>query len=164
MELRHITYVGPEIDDQEILAALPPALQSLLGQINGFIQYEGGLHVRGACLEPEWHSLRSAWLGDDAFHRLYPQVLPTDIPLAEDCVGDQLLLRDGVVWLLSCETGAVESLDVTFFEFLERAEQDPVSQLQMQPLLLHLQEAAPMAPGNSCRSTRPSAPRRPRAA
>lgn len=147
MELAHVTYAGPPVDDEESLAALPPALRSLLSQINGFIQYDGGLHVRGACLAPEWHSLRDAWRGDDAFHRLYPDVHPTDIPIAEDCVGDQLLIRDGLVWRLWCETGELECLDASFFELLERAEQDPVEVLSMQPLLLHLEEAEPLLPG-----------------
>src|SRR5271166_4833360 len=98
MRLEHVTYRGPAIDDRAILAKLPRALTELLEQTNGFIQFHGGLHVRGACRQPDWHSLRAAWESEHAFHQLYPEVDPEDIPFAEDALGDQFLLRDGEVW------------------------------------------------------------------
>ena len=60
MELSGITFTGPKIDDQEFLASLPPALQEILTDSNGFILLHGALHVRGVCLDPEWHSLQSS--------------------------------------------------------------------------------------------------------
>src|SRR5262249_38743554 len=105
MRLEHITYSGPPPDDGDLLTRLPAELSSLLRQPNGYIQFYGGLHVRGLCREPAWHSLRDAWDGEHAFHRLYPEVQPEDIPFAEDCLGDQFLLRDGLVWRLMAETG-----------------------------------------------------------
>ena len=53
-------YVGPPIDDPEMLERLPSEYRSLLAQANGYVAFHGGLHVRGACLIPEWHSLRAA--------------------------------------------------------------------------------------------------------
>ena len=97
MELRNVTCRGPAITDHDLLAKLPSDLRGLLEQINGFVQFGGGLHVRGACHDPAWHSLRHAWVGDAAFHRAYPAVRETDVPFAQDCVGDQFLLRDGAV-------------------------------------------------------------------
>ena len=67
MKLSNVTWQGHPIDDLDVLEKLPENLATLLRQTNGFIQYHGGLHVRGACLTPAWHSLRVAWLGDEAF-------------------------------------------------------------------------------------------------
>jgi hypothetical protein len=105
-----VTYVGPPIDDADILARVPSDLADRLRQANGFIWFGGGLHVRGACREPAWHSLRAAWEGDAALHVLYPTVQVDDVPFAEDCVGDQFLIRGGTVWKLAAETGDVEDL------------------------------------------------------
>jgi hypothetical protein len=147
MQLDHVTFVGPPIDDAELLARLPKNLAGLLQQINGFIQYKGGLHVRGACLEPAWHSLRDAWLGEHAFHQLYPDVQPDDVPFAEDCMGDQFLLRDGQVWRLAAETGEMGSLAVTLGEFLHSVQAEPIQYLSMQPLLQFQQEGGNLEPG-----------------
>ena len=49
--------MGPEFDKgSKIIDRLPDYLVSLLQQMNGFIQYDGGLQVRGVCKEPisEW--------------------------------------------------------------------------------------------------------------
>ena len=46
MQLAHITFTGPPIDDPDILGMLPTGLAGLLRQLNGFIQFHGGLHVR----------------------------------------------------------------------------------------------------------------------
>jgi hypothetical protein len=147
MELEHVTYVGLPPDDGELLARLPPNLARLLQQVNGFIQFHGGLHVRGACREPAWHSLRDAWLGAFAFHRLYPDVRLEDVPFGEDCMGDQFLLREGQVWRLDGETGAVQSMGVSLDEFLRRAQADPVQYLGLHPLLQFQQEGGVLQPG-----------------
>src|SRR3954453_4788104 len=110
MRLEDVTFVGPPIDDPEVLGLLPPELAGLLAGQNGFVQFRGGLHVRGACRGPAWHSLREAWLGEGSFHRHYPEVRPGDVPFAEDCLGDQFLLREGRVWRLAGETGEVVPL------------------------------------------------------
>ena len=147
MQLQQINWSGPPVDDEEILARLPANLAGLLRQINGFVQFSGGLHVRGACLKPAWHSLRDAWLGEHAFHRHYPEVRPDDVPFAEDCLGDQFLLRDQVVWSLAAETGGMESLGVSLFEFLESVQADPVEQLSLHPLMQFTHEGGSLEPG-----------------
>jgi hypothetical protein len=147
VELKHVTFTGPPLDDEELLARLPANLAGLLGQINGFLQFHGGLHVRGACREPTWHSLRDAWDGEAAFHRLYPEVRPEDVPFAEDNLGDQFLLRDGRVWRLAAETGEVESLEVGLAGFFEAVEADPVEFLRLHPLLQFQQEGGRLEPG-----------------
>jgi hypothetical protein len=147
MKLDHLNFTGPAIDDPELLAKLPKALAELLTQTNGFIQFHGGLHVRGACLTPGWHSLREAWLGDNAFHRLYPEVEPDDVPFAEDYLGDQFLIRGGDVWRLYAETGEVESLEETFKVFMENVQDDPGEELGLHALLQFQRDGGKLKPG-----------------
>jgi len=93
-----------------MLPELPADLLRVLSDTNGFILHEGAVHIRGASLTPEWHSLRVAWRGPNAFHILYPEVRPSDIPFAQDQVGDQFLIREGAVFRLCAETGEIERL------------------------------------------------------
>lgn len=147
MKIEHTNFNGPAIDDAELLAKLPKELAALLQVTNGFIQFHGGFHVRGACLAPAWHSLRDAWVGDNAFHRLYPDVTADDIPFAEDCMGDQFLLRDGTVWHLFAETGEVESLESSFAEFMQNVLDDPGEHLGLHPLLQFQREGGHLQAG-----------------
>jgi hypothetical protein len=135
MELDHITFQGPPIDDTEILERVPDDLRNILSQLNGFIQFHGGLHIRGACTTPDWHSLREAWIGDSAFYKMYPAITAQDVPFGQDCVGDQFFLRSGSVIRLQTETGELKKFDLTFLGFLEEAQRNPVSFLMMQPLM-----------------------------
>jgi hypothetical protein len=120
MELPGITWTTEEMDDSEILSELPADLVTVLCEKNGFILHDGALHVRGACLVPEWHSLRAAMHGPNAFHVFYDDVRPADIPFAEDQLGDQYLIRDGVILRLSAETGEVEYLVENLEGFFRR--------------------------------------------
>lgn len=148
MDQSNFIYVGSGIDDEGILEGLPESLIGLLQEVNGFIKYHGGLHVRGASLEPVWHSLRDAWIGDQSFQRLYPRVINSeDVPFAEDCFGDQFFLRNGSVWRLAAETGDVESLELSFAEFFQAAEADPVEFLSLQPLIRFQNDVGQLAPG-----------------
>lgn len=119
-----ITWKGESIDDVEILSKLPSELTTLLSEVDGFILHRGAVHFRGACLKPGWHSLRDAWQGPNAFHVLYDEVRPSDIPFAQDQLGDQFLLRDGVVLRLSAETGDVERLAASLEDFLGKVNSD----------------------------------------
>src|SRR5262249_50069797 len=103
---------------------------------------------RGACREPAWHSLRDAWFGEAAFHRLYPGVQAEDIPFAEDCMGDQFLLRGGQVWRLAGETGEIASMGVSLGEFLHSTQADPVEHLSLHPLLQFQEEGGTLEPGH----------------
>lgn len=147
MKLDHLNFTGPPIDDPDVLDRLPKALAELLRQTNGFIQYHGGLHVRGACKAPAWHSLREAWFGPNAFHRLYPEVKKDDVPFAEDCLGDQFLLRGSEVWQLYAETGEVESFELSFKEFMKEVEEDPGEHLGLHPLLEFQRNGGHLQPG-----------------
>lgn len=147
MKLENLTYQGPELNDPDLLDLLPESVASLLKQINGFIQFHGGFHLFGACLEPSWHSLRESWQGEHAAHRHYEQILEDDVPFGEDCLGFQYLLRDGKVIYLDAQTGAVEFLDFGLLEFFEWIEADAVENLGMQPLLQVIQEGNVPEPG-----------------
>ena len=68
VKLDGVTWKGPKIDDKEILKDLPAALRELLDCVNGFVLHGGALHIRGACMAPDWHSLRTAWQGEVAMH------------------------------------------------------------------------------------------------
>lgn len=147
MELTGVTWTGPAVDDADLLAELPDDLRRLLSAINGFVLFGGALHVRGAVREPAWHALRAAWHGPDALATLYPAVAAADVPFAQDCVGDQFLLRDGAVVRLSAETGDVEPLGVSLFDFLQRACADPGEYLGAHPLMQHLEDGGELHPG-----------------
>lgn len=141
MELSNITFAGPPIEENSsIEAALPRNLLELLRQINGFIQYGGGLHVRGICSNLEWHSLALVMQGPNALYLSYPELLPTDIPFAQDCMADQFILRDGVVFSLESETGQLECLELSLSKFLEKAQEEPIDFLSMHPLLQYQSE------------------------
>ena len=147
MELRDVIYEGPSIDNRDLLTQLPDEYRDLLQQINGFIQFYGGLHIRGLCTQPRWHSLSEVWFGDHALSALYSDVRPDDIPFGQDVVGDQFVLRDTVVYHLSAETGEMASLDCTLDEFLQRAQEDPVGYLSLQPMLQFFHQGGTLEPG-----------------
>lgn len=122
--LNGMTWKGESIEDVEILRELPHDLFRVLSEVNGFILHEGALHVRGACSAPEWHSLRTAWQGPNSFHALYPDVRKTDIPFAQDQMGDQFLLRDGAVVRLIGETGEIEPFCESLQKFFDEVRND----------------------------------------
>ena len=117
MNLANVTWTGPRIDDAEMLNSVPPDLQVLLKKHNGFILSHGAFHVRGACKDPSWHSLRSAWNGVHSFSSLYSAVQSTDIPFAQDQVGDQYLIRNRKIIRLDAETGDIFKFSSSLDEF-----------------------------------------------
>jgi hypothetical protein len=141
------SYCGPPIDDLRTLDKLPDDLAKALKTENGFIAVEGGFHVRGASLNPEWHSLRAAWEGEFALYQLYPTVRNNDIPWAEDCFGDQYLIRDGLVVRLSGETGEIEETHSTWSDFLSLSEEDPIEFLNLSHLERFRNEGGVLLPG-----------------
>jgi hypothetical protein len=147
LELTNVTYQGPPPDDLDILRLLPQVLRNLLAQINGFIQFGGALHIRGASVEPAWHSLRNAWLGELALSKLYPEVSGDDIPFGQDAFGDQFLLRNSVVHRLNGETGDLDSLDESLNAFLHAAQRDPIGYLNLGPLIQFFNEGGTVEPG-----------------
>jgi hypothetical protein len=147
VEFPDITYSGPAIDDQDLLAELPPPLAALLQRVNGFVAYRGGLHLRGACAEPAWHSLRAAWRGPTSFAARYPRLVPTDLPFAQGPLGDQFVLRDGLVMFLRTEFGALQPLGLSLDAFFERVLADPIATLELHPLMQFEGEGEQLQPG-----------------
>lgn len=147
MNLSNVTYRGAAVDDPEILDHLPSDLRGVLTQINGFIMFDGGIHVRGACVEPEWHSLRVALEGPQAFHRLYSEIDETDIPFAQDCSGDQYLIRGGEVHQLAAEVGEIDALEMGLAEFFEYIQNDSIEALCMHPLVEYQRTGGSLQPG-----------------
>ena len=164
MELPGVTFEGPDIDDPEVFDALPSSVQRLLGQINGVVAFDGGLHVRGACRAPGWHSLRTAWWEPEALHRRYDAVGPDDVPFAQDAVGDQWLLREGQLWRLQSETGDLEPTGFSLGQFFAAIEASPAETLGLHPLLQFQSEGGALQPGSFSGSTRRSARRNPKPA
>jgi len=147
MELSDVTFQGPPVDDMELFPLLRPKLRALLEQINGFIQFGGGLHVRGACRYPEWHSLRRAWMGKEALHQFYRTITATDVPFGQDFLGNQFLMRGDHVIKLLGETGEVEELGLPLLDFIEAAQADPDTVLNLEPLRLFQQQGGSLDPG-----------------
>jgi hypothetical protein len=147
VRLSGVTYRGPQERDDALLSRLPAPLRSLLSQINGFVLMGGALHVRGACELPAWHSLEAAWIGENSFSVSYEAVDPDDVPFAQDALGDQFLLREGVVSKLHAETGAIEFLGEGLYEFLEAVQGDPVGALQLEPFLSFYRDGGRLQPG-----------------
>jgi hypothetical protein len=119
LDLPHLTYSGPPIDDSPVLDQLPSSLHAALVARNGCLAYRGALHVRGACLAPPWHSLRSAMAGPQSFMALYPGLPAGSVPFAEDAFGDQFLLREDRVWHLTAETGEIAEVASSVEEFFD---------------------------------------------
>jgi hypothetical protein len=147
LDLPHLLYSGPALDDPAILARLPARLAGALRARNGCVAYLGGLHVRGACHGPAWHSLRHAWDGADALHHLFAEVQPSDVPFAEDAFGDQFLLRGDAVVRLHGELGEISDAAESLEAFFTVLATDPERVLDYQPLLTFRQSGGELRPG-----------------
>jgi len=147
-ELNGVVFRGaPRSPDATRPAEVPSSLWGLLGQINGFVAFRGGLHVRGWCDEPSWHSLDRYWRGEAAIESSWAGLFETDLPFGEDCMGDQFLLREDRVHRLSGETGEIEATGQGLNEFLDAVCADPVESLRLEPLLRFEQEGSDLEPG-----------------
>ena len=147
MEFENVTFIGPEIEDEELLSQLLNEMSSLLRQINGFIQFGGGFHLRGVCQKPLWHSLHYVWQGEGALWKSYPKLLVDDVPFAQDALGDQFILRGGEVHRLNSETGDLETLDCDFSAFLRNVQSNFVEYLQLQPFVQFLNDGGNLEAG-----------------
>lgn len=123
--LKHVTWLAQSSYGDSPLPNCPLDLQEVLRAANGFILFRGGLHVRGACSDPSWHSLQYVWDGDAAMSKLFVNVDRMDVPFAQDCMGDQFLLRGDAVARLSAEDGAVNGLGISLGEFFDACLNDP---------------------------------------
>lgn len=155
MDLKNVSYRGPAIDDVEVFERLPPVLANGLRSINGWVQFHGGLHVRGACLAPAWHSLRTVWFGQDPFWELYDSVEPDWVPFAEDCLGDQFFLTPERVVRLDAETGEIEDEAASLAGFLAAVNRAPTATLALEPLITYLKRGGRLEPGQLLRADPP---------
>lgn len=141
------TFVGKPVADVTDLRGLPAYLREVLLAVNGFVCFDGAFHLRGLCDEPTWHSLQAAWAGEAAMHRLFPRVRPTDIPFAEDALGNQFLIRDDTVYLLKGETGEIESLELPPDEFMEALADNPTRYVPIDLVQQFKSSSRGLAPG-----------------
>ena len=159
MDPEQMTYRGPDIDDTDILSALPSHYEELLIDVNGFILNGGWLHVRGACSNPHWHSIREAWMGPRALHHSFTALLPSDVPFAQDALGNQFIIRSDRIFKLNGEKGLLEPLDCTFPELLKALFVDPDKYVQLDHIR-HFQEIdGPLEPGELLNAYPPIASR-----
>lgn len=128
------------------LARLPLRLANLLRACNGFILFDGMLHVRGVCAVPLWHSLDHVWRGPLALSAGYRSVTAADVPFAQDAFGDQFLLRGSEVWLLAAETDTVSLHSPSLSDFLEFVLTNPTEALNVELPIAPL-NGARLAPG-----------------
>ena len=131
MEFPGLTYRGAALDDVDILDRLPMDLQQLLAQRNGFVAFRGGLHVRGACVEPRWHSLRAAMEGPESFATRFRTVKKDDVPFAQDVFGDQFLLRDRKVFKLDSYADQIEPVAEDLVDLFAKVQADPIALLSL---------------------------------
>ena len=141
------SFVGEQPDDNMVLAKLPRDYSEFLHSINGCVVFGGGLHIRGASATPDWHSLGRVWIGDDRLSQMYPVLSADDIPFAQDCFGDQFLLRSESVVRLHGETGEVEDLAIGWREFLKAVVADPIENLSLQLLEHFRSQGGSLQPG-----------------
>lgn len=142
-----MTYEGDPVVDNELCKSLPDDLRAFYREVNGIVAYKGGLHIRGCVLEPKWHSLRRVWHGEWALYRSFSVLRSSDIPFAQDCLGDQFFWRLGTVWRLFWDSGEIEDLEIEFFDFLEDIQADPVDYLDLEPLVFYLDQGHHLDPG-----------------
>lgn len=147
MNLSGVTFRGPELTESPLVFELPTGYANLLRQINGFVAFDGGFHLRGVCNLPAWHSIAEAWRGTSAIYRLFPAIHESDFPFGQDCMGDQFILRDAVVHKLSAEAGELASLGLSLREFFNQLSADPFEFLQLHPLVQFQRDGGRLEPG-----------------
>ena len=130
--LQNTIYTGQKIDDFQCFHKLPDYLKDFYTNQNGCIVLNGGFHIRGCVLNPQWHSLGNVWFGSLKLSDLFDSLSPNDIPIAQDCFGDQYLIREDKVIKLSAESGDIEFFEKDLFEFLELVKADPIEILNFE--------------------------------
>lgn len=76
------------------------------------ILYSVGLQIRSYDALERLLNVNTFLEGELAFHNLYREVEASDFPIAQDCFGDQFLIRDNLVVKLNAETGDIDDLVV----------------------------------------------------
>ena len=132
--MKESNFVGPQLVKNEFFNSLPQELQAELEQVNGFVVYSGGFHLRGICSEPIWHSLEEVVSGESALFEYFEEVNNGDIPFAQDCMGDQFILRADKVIRLYAEAGELEPLNMGLVEFMNKIRNDHEDLLDLEVL------------------------------
>jgi hypothetical protein len=122
--MKNITWSAGESTDKDLLKIIPVELREIIEPSGGFILHHGAIHFRGCTAEPKWNSLREALGGESAFKSLYPDLLDSDIPFAQDQFGDQFILRDSKVYTLEAETGDISKFSESITKFMQGIEND----------------------------------------
>ena len=155
MEFKGVTYTCTQIEDQQLFDELPECLQDFYEDLNGLVAFNGGIHFRGCVINPTWHSLYEALKGPNALHKKYESLTSNDIPFAQDCVGDQYILRGDFVYHLNAELDEIEDLEIDFEEFIENCIEDPIEFLSLHPLIQFHNEDGELKPGELLNSYPP---------
>ncbi len=155
MEFKGVTYTCTQIEDQQLFDDLPTVLQDFYHDLNGLVAFNGGLHIRGCVVNPKWHSLFEAWKGNNALHKSYEALTINDIPFAQDCLGEQYILKGDYVYRLNTELDELEDLELYFEEFIENCIEDPVDFLSLHPLIQFHNEDGQLQPGELLNSYPP---------
>ncbi|EOI6606471.1 hypothetical protein ACMVC6_004550 [Vibrio parahaemolyticus] len=95
------------------------------------ILYSGGLQVRSHDAQERLLNVNTFLEGEFAFHNLYREVKASDFPIAQDCFGDQFLIRDNLVVKLNAETGEIDVFGCTWEQFLAWVDEDPIERLNI---------------------------------
>jgi hypothetical protein len=122
-------------------------LQQLLAQRNGFVAFRGGLHVRGACVEPRWHSLRAAMEGPESFAERYRVVKAGDVPFAQSVFGDQFILRGTSVHRLDGYADTLDPVADDLTGFFFKVQEDPIGMLALGHLAQYEGTGETLRPG-----------------
>ena len=130
--LQNIKYIGQKIDDFDTFDILPDYLKDFFLADNGVIALNGGLHIRGCVKTPKWHSLGAYWFGNTKLSGLFSSLETNDIPFAQDCFGDQFVIRRKNIWRLSAEFDEIKDLEIDFFEFLKQIYSNPFEFLNIE--------------------------------
>jgi len=93
--------------------------------------YSGGLQIRSEETDNFFYKIDTFSKGELALHKLYSAVRESDVPIAQDCFGDQFLIRNGKVIKLLAESGDLEEYELTWDQFLEWVAQDPIENLDL---------------------------------
>lgn len=95
------------------------------------ILYNGGLQIRSKGAPEQLLDIDVFLSGELSLSKLYPTVLPDDYPIAQDCFGDQFLIRSGLVIKLSAETGDIEEYNCTWEQFIHWVREEPLERLDL---------------------------------
>ncbi len=93
------------------------------------ILYSVGLQIRSYDALECLLNVSTFLEGELAFHNLYREVKASDFPIAQDCFGDQFLIRDNLVVKLNAETGDIDEFGCTWEQFLAWVDEEPIERL-----------------------------------